>query len=173
MTEKTKALAERAAALAEEIQCRDDVCSRSTLAGLAEVFDFIPECMVTASAGLCGGTGSASGSCGAYCAGLLAVGLKFNASIREELAEPDRDLFGETTAAKMCEYRDRFLQEFGTILCPEIHKQIFGRSYNLLDPEDLGAFFQLEGHAEQCAKVVGTATRIAAEMIAEADEQEA
>lgn len=169
--EEKERLIRRAGAEAARIQSRDDVCSRSTLAGLAEVFDFIPPELVTASAGLCGGTGSASGSCGAYCAGLLAVGLRFNASIQEEQAAPERDVFGETTGAKMCEYRDRFRERFGTVLCPEIHRQLFGRSYDLADPEDREAFFRLEGHVEACGTVVAAAAEIAAEMILEGEDR--
>jgi len=169
MTAVKQNLIEKAAAEAARIQCRDDVCSRSTLAGLASVFDFIPQELVTASGGLCGGTGSASGSCGAYCAGLLAVGLRFNASIEKELAEPNRDLFSETTASKMVEYRERFMKEFGTILCPKIHEKLFGRAYDLMNPVDQQAFFELEGHAETCSRVVAAAARIAAEMITEGE----
>jgi hypothetical protein len=68
---------------AVEAQIRDDICSRSTMYGLKSYFNFIPEEMVTASMSLCGGAGISSGSCGAYCSGLLAIGLKFNAGHRE------------------------------------------------------------------------------------------
>ena len=163
---------EKAAKAAYEFQCRDDVCSRSTLAGLAEVFDFIPECLVTASASLCGGTGSASGSCGAYCAGLLAVGLKYNASIAQEQAAPDDDVFGATTAPRFSEFRDRFKSQFGTVLCPEIHKKLFGKAYQLDTPEGQQAFFKLEGHVERCGTVVAAAARLAAEMILEGEDQQ-
>ena len=162
---------EKAAQRAYEIQCRDDVCSRSTLAGLAEVFDFIPEELVTASGCLCGGTGSASGSCGAYCAGLLAVGLRFNAPISREAECPDEDIFGETTGAVMSAYRDCFMETFGTVLCPEIHKRLFGRSFDLLREEDRQAFFELEGHVQKCGEVVREAARIAAEMIVEGEKK--
>lgn len=165
-----KEMIEAAASEAYRIQCRDDVCSRSTLAGLASVFDFIPEELISASASLCGGTGSASGSCGAYCVGLLAVGLKYNASIAQEQADPDADLFGKTSAAKMTEYRDRFLAKYGTVLCPEIHKQLFGRSFQLTDSTQHAEFAAIENHAELCGSVVETAARLAAEMILEGEE---
>lgn len=98
---------------AREAQIRDDVCSRSVLYGLKQYFDFIPEEMVTASFSLCGGAGAASGSCGAYTCGLLAVGLKYNASMAEEAENPEAAGRG---AAKFMELRDRFINEFGTTL---------------------------------------------------------
>ena len=147
---------------AKAAQIKDDVCSRSVLIGLSKIFDEIPDEMITASTSLLGGTGAASGSCGAYCAGLLGVGLKFNCPIEEEQASPALIFNGIRKAA---EYRDRFLAAHGTVLCPHIHEKLFGRSYIFTDPEQEQEFLSLEGHREKCAEIVGDATRIAAEMI--------
>lgn len=147
---------------AVEKQIEDDLCSRSAIYGLSTVFDYIPDDMVKASASFAGGCGSASGTCGAYCASLLAVGLKFNSTMEEERDNPEA--FGRTAAA-FNEYRDRFMAVYGTVLCPEIHKKLFGRSYILTDPEQANEFLNLPGHVEKCAEVVGAAARIAAEMI--------
>lgn len=153
---------------AVEAQCRDDVCSRSTMVGLKSIFDFIPEDFVKAMGSFCGGTASCSGSCGAFCAGLLAVGLKYNSTIEEELSAPEgKDPFGEKTAVHFMKYRDRFIKEVGTMMCPEIHKKLFGRSYLLTDPKQSEEFLNLEGHAIKCSKIVAIATRIAAETILE------
>lgn len=160
---------DNAAETARQAQIRDDVCSRSVLVGLKTIFS-IPEEMITASFNLCGGTGSASGSCGAYCSGLLAVGLKYNAPLEEELKNPELQ---DKAAAGFIEYRDRFMKEMGTILCPEIHKKLFGRSYVLTDPVQQQEFLALEGHHIKCAEPVAVAARIAAEMIlADEDESE-
>ena len=147
---------------AKAAQIRDDVCSRSVLVGLCAVLDDIPDEMITASLSLLGGTGAASGSCGAYCAGLLGVGLKFNSSIDDEEANPGIIAEG---IGKAIEYRNRFLAVHGTILCPNIHEKVFGRSYIFTDPKQEEEFLALEGHAIKCAEIVGDATRIAAEMI--------
>ncbi len=162
--EEKKAIVDKAVEAAVMAQVRDDVCSRSTLYGLSTQFDFIPEEMVTASASLCGGTGSGSGSCGAYCAGLLAVGLKRNATIEEELKDPES--FGKTAAA-FTEYRERFVKEMGTIMCPKIHEKLFGKAYDLTDPVDSEEFLNLPGHVEKCGETVAVAARIAAEMLLE------
>ena len=68
------------------------------------------------------------------------------------------------------EYRDRFLKERGTILCPELHKQVFGRSYVFTDPVQHEEFMYLEGHAEKCAEVVASAVKVACEMLLEDEE---
>lgn len=153
---------DKAVEAAKTAQIRDDVCSRSVLVGLRAVFDEIPDEMITASLSLLGGTGAASGSCGAYCAGLLGVGLKYNHSIEEEQANPAVMIEG---IQKAVEYRNRFIEARGTVLCPLLHEQLFGRSYVFTDPEQEKEFLTLEGHEVKCAEIVGEATRIAAEMI--------
>ncbi|NMA25753.1 MAG: C_GCAxxG_C_C family protein [Clostridiales bacterium] len=153
---------DHAVAAAKHAIIRDDICSRSVLVGLKDIFDDIPDEMITASLSLAGGTGSASGSCGAYCCGLLAVGLKYNAPLEDELKNPGIKQVG---AAKFCEYRDRFLKEFGTVMCPELQRKIFGRAYNLVDPTEHMEFLSTPGHEAKCAEIVGAATRLAAEMI--------
>ena len=157
-------LIDKAVVAAVEAQIRDDVCARSAMYGLKQAFDFIPEELVTASLSLAGGCGAGSGSCGAYCAGLLAVGMKYNSTMAEERENPDAIELG---CQKFVEYRDRFLKERGTILCPELHKQVFGRSYVFTDPAQHEEFMYLEGHAEKCAEVVASAVKVACEMLLE------
>ena len=162
--EEKKAIVDKVVEAAVATQIRDDVCSRSTMYGLQTQFDFIPDSFVKATASLCGGTGSGSGSCGAYCAGLLALGLKFNSTIEEELQ--DEEAFGKT-AATFTEYRERFVKEMGTIMCPKIHEKLFGKAYDLTDPKDSEEFLNLPGHVEKCGETVAVAARIAAEMLLE------
>lgn len=33
------------------------------------------------------------------------------------------------------EFHDRFIEEYGSIICSDIQKKIFGRSFNLLDKD--------------------------------------
>ena len=152
----------RAEAVGKEAILRDDICARSAMAGLREAFPEIPEELVTATMSLAGGTGSANGSCGAYCAGLLAVGMHFNSSIPEELADPNHAKRGH---AEFMEYRDRFLARWGTVLCPKIHEKLYGRSWDLADDRERGEYLSLPGHEAKCAEVVCSAIRMACEMI--------
>jgi C_GCAxxG_C_C family probable redox protein len=149
-------------ARAVEAQMRDDICARSAMVGLRSYFKDIPEEMVTATLSLAGGCGSASGSCGAYCSGLLAVGLKFNPTIEEEQSDPRARDRG---ALSFMEYRDRFIEVWDTTLCPEIHRQLFGQAFDLIDPIEHVAFLSTPGHEAKCAKVVASAVELAADML--------
>lgn len=155
-------LIKKAVDAAVEAQIRDDICARSAMYGLKQVFDFIPEELVTASLSLAGGCGAGSGSCGAYCAGLLAVGMKYNSTMEAEKTNPD---LIEGGCMKFVEFRDRFLKERGTILCPELHKQVFGRSYVFTDPVQHEEFGALAGHEVKCAEVVASAVKVCCEML--------
>jgi hypothetical protein len=149
---------------AREAQIRDDVCSRSTLIGLSAYFDFIPEDLIRASTSLCGGAGASSGSCGTYTCGLLAVGLKYNAPLSEELEDPSK---ADIASEKFMAFRDKYIKEMGTTLCPELHKQVFGRSYIYTNPEDCEEYFKITDHNVKCADVVEKATRLCAEFLLE------
>jgi hypothetical protein len=147
---------------AKEAQIRDDVCSRSTLIGLKTYFDWIPDDLIRASMSLCGGAGASSGSCGTYTCGLLAVGLKNNVPLEEELNDPEKQGVG---AAKFMEFRDRFLKTMGTTMCPELQKQVFGWSYRFTNPEDCEKYWKIDDHNEKCGRIVEKATRTIAEML--------
>ena len=150
---------------AKEAQIRDDVCSRSLLLGLKAYFDFIPDDVIRASSNLCGGCGAASGTCGTYSCSQLAIGLKYNPTLEDDLADPA--LFDAKVQPKFIGFRDKFLAEFGTTLCPEIQKQVFGRGYYYTNPEDAAAYFQITDHHIKCADVVEKAARMCAEFLLE------
>jgi len=147
---------------ARAAQVRDDVCSRSVLIGLKTYFDWIPDELIRASMSLCGGAGASSGSCGTYTAGLLTVGLKYNASLEEELADPDKKGIG---SEKFIEFRDRFLKAMGSTMCPDLQKQVFGRSYIFTDPADSDEYWRITDHNEKCGIIVDKAARVIAEML--------
>jgi hypothetical protein len=147
---------------ARAAQIMDDLCARSTLEGLKSCFDFIPQDMVSASMSLAGGAGASSGSCGAFCSGLLAIGLKFNPTTAADRADRRLRLKGKK---KFIAFRDAFLKEFGTTLCPELHKRLFGRSFVFTDEAQGAEFFAIADHAEKCAEIVGKAARMAAEIL--------
>ena len=157
----------RAVDAAIETHMKYSVCGRSAMYGLKQAFDFVPEEFVTASMSLSGGGGGAYGSCGAYSSALLVAGLKYNPTISQQ--EEDPSLF-PPAQAKFNELRERFLNEFGTTLCPEIHKQLFGRTFDFTDPEEFEYYMNMEGRLEKCANTVARAVRITCEMLMEDEE---
>ena len=140
-------------------------CSRCTLYGLSQHFDFIPEDLVRAAMTLAAGCSSSNGTCGAFSGGLLAIGLKYQPPMKDtsEQAQAQRLKSRE----KQFALRDAFLKEFGSTLCPDIQEKQFGRRFNMVDKEDWQAFMELPGHFEKCAEVVSKGTRLAAKIMLE------
>lgn len=66
---------------------------------------------------------------------------------------------------------ERFVQEYGSSICKEIHKKVLGKTYHLNNPEEWDAFLAAGGHADKCPSVVGKAAKWAAEIILEQEEK--
>ena len=59
---------------------------------------------------------------------------------------------------------DRFVERFGACRCMDVQKGLVGRSFNLWDPRELEEAEKF-GMLDYCSTVVGTAAKIAAEII--------
>ena len=138
-------------------------CSRSTLYALNKYLGYIPDELIIASTALVAGCGT-GGSCGAYCAGLLAIGLKYDPWI-EEATSPEGQAKRALARAKEYEFRDAFIREFGSTLCADIQERLLGRSWSPMNPEELQEFLSLPGVHEKCAIVAGKGARLAAEIL--------
>ena len=101
--------------------------------------------------------------------GLLAVGLKYNVPLEEELKNPELQ---DINAGMFMKFRDKYLEVMGTTLCPELQKQIYGRSFIFTDPADCEEYWKIEDHAEKCAVVVEKATRMIAEFLLDNEKAE-
>ena len=148
-------------------QCEQEYhgCSRCTLYGLSQYFDFIPEDLVRGAMALAAGCSSSNGTCGAFSGGLLAIGLKYQPPMKDtsEQAEAQRLKSRE----KQFAFRSAFLKEFGSTLCPDIQEQQFGRRFNMVENEDWQAFMNWPGHFDKCSDVVSRGTRLAAKILLE------
>jgi C_GCAxxG_C_C family probable redox protein len=106
------------------------------------------------------GFGMTGGICGGVTGSLIALGLFFGSDDPEDYAGTGRTM----TAART--FINRFKEELGTIMCPELQEEvIFGR---YMDPrasqENFLAFQKAQGY-EKCALPPGVGARLAAEVI--------
>ncbi len=133
-------------------------CSRCVLKPLQEHLGLGGDATLKASTPLAAGVALRGETCGAFLAGLLAVGM---ATAKADFEDPDalRDsLASGFRLARIIE------KEFGTTNCTELQTARLGRFYNLADPEQYEAFIKAGGYTE-CPKVVGTIARMTAEFI--------
>ena len=139
-------------------------CSRCVLLALQEHLDLGDDLTFQASTPFAGGVAMKGETCGALLGGLLAVGL----ATASKNIEDESALFG-SLAASFRFYR-RFEKEMGATLCRDIQKAKLGRYFNIADPNEYKEFKKAGGYVE-CSKVVGKASRLAAEFILELRER--
>lgn len=148
--------------LAFKYEAERGSCPQCVLAALMETLDIGDPNTIKAAHALAGGTAlSAEGTCGALVGGLLAISSIIGRSYDEfKAGERNRRVF---KYAK--QLYDRFVEEYDSPLCKGVHKKIFGRTFNLLDPKEYEEFEKAGGHVDKCPKVSGNAAKWTAEII--------
>ncbi len=78
---------------------------------------------------------SGEGTCGALAGGIMAICFVHGRALKD--MGRGRSLKSYTLAKKLY---DKFAGEFGSCLCKDVQRKIFGRSFDLLDAEDFREF---------------------------------
>ncbi len=137
-------------------------CAQSVIAAVQEALGIPDEAVLRAATGLAGGAGlSGEGSCGAFVGGGMLFGQRFGRG-RDSLHDRDAD---DKAYELTYELYERFIETYGSCVCRGVQRAVFGRSFDLLDPEDKEAFDAAGAHTDKCTGVVGTAARWIAEII--------
>ena len=158
---KQKVIA-RAYQLGFEYEKEKHYCSQCVLAALQEVFQIRDDKVLQAACGLHGGVGnSTNGSCGALSGAVMAIGYLYGRP-RKEFQEKISNKKAAVIAKKVY---DRFVEEYGSCLCKEIQRKIFGRSFNFWNEEEVKAFEEAGGHKDKCPSVVAKAAAWTAEIL--------
>ena len=159
-----KETSEKAYALAYEFEQKYGACSQCVLAALQDTLGGIPDEVFKAAYALAGGSAkTGQGTCGALTGGMMAISAKYG---RERA---DFETVRSTEASELAKVLyDRFVEEYGSPICAGVQESIFGRSYDLWDPEDKQAFEEAGGHEDKCPGVVGKAAMWTAEILLDA-----
>lgn len=137
-------------------------CPQSLLATMHDMFSIGDEEVFKSGTGMAGGGALAGqGTCGALIGGFMAIGLVFGRT-----PEDYRSKKGAGRAYRAAkELHDRFVKEFGGVVCKDVQKSIFGRGFNLLDKEEYQLFEKMGGHRDKCTHVVGKVAMWTADII--------
>ncbi len=141
--------------LAYKYEQEYSICSQCVLASIQDIFG-LEESVFKSGHGLGGGISRTTrGTCGGLAAGVMVIGSRFGRDIDKlEHRELFEDCF--TLSKKLF---DRFIEEYSSCICSEVHKKVFGRTYNMFDPEDKKAFINDGGHRDKCPAVVGNVAK--------------
>ena len=159
-----KELAEKAYSLGWEYQKTYRGCAQTALAALQDTLGRRNDDIFKAATGLSGGGGvSIDGSCGAYAAAIL-----FMSSIvgreRHDFEDAPRIRFRSFELAR--KLHDKFVDEYGAVICRDIQRKLVGRGYYLGDPDEMRKFDDLGGHEKVAPGVVANAARWTVEVLA-------
>lgn len=138
-------------------------CAQCTLCALQPYLDIDPVVIKSATGLMAGGVRSGN-SCGAFSGALMAI-----SSVTGRSSENMDDKQAVADTAALCrKLYDRFMAEYGSVLCRDIQYKIMGKSYRMYDPDDLQRFLADGGHDDKCTDVVAKAAVWVAEILEEA-----
>lgn len=158
----SKSLPDKAYDLAYSYEAKLGSCPQCVLAALKETLDVGDESVFQSAHGLTGGGSlSTQGTCGALAGGMMAISCVVGRTYKEFKAGEKKRLVFKYT--KML--HDNFMNEYGSVLCCDVQKKLFGRSFNMLDKVEYEAFEKAGAHVDKCTSVAGNVARWTAEII--------
>lgn len=162
-----KELAEKAYHLGKEYERTYRGCSQCVIAAIQDTLNLRNDEIFKSATGLAGGGGLAADSgCGAYIGSLMMLGLLLGRE-RNHFSDPEGIRFKTHELAR--KFRERFIQEYGSVICRDIQNKILGRYYYLADPEEYEKFHNTGAHEIHCPEVVGKAAKWMIEILCDAN----
>jgi C_GCAxxG_C_C family probable redox protein len=156
---------QRALSLGFEYEKTITGCCQCTIAAIQDALNIRDDAVFKAGSGLTAGGGlSCEGSCGGFTGGVMVMSSLFGRR---------REKWNDDKEEKDCAHRmarallDKFHREYGCNICRTIHRNIFGRDFDLMDAPGREAFEKLGAHVDKCTSVVGKAAAWATELILE------
>lgn len=161
-----KTTAEKAYELGKEYERNYMGCSQCAVAALQDALGIRNDDIFRAATGLAAGSGMAiDGSCGAYAGAILILGFLLGRE-RDNFDDPEGIRY--KTHKLVRKFRDKYIQEYGSVVCRNIQTKVLGRPYYLADLDEFKKFEDAGGHDDSgCPEVVGKAARWMAELILE------
>jgi C_GCAxxG_C_C family probable redox protein len=143
-------------------------CCQCCIAALQDILCMQNDAVFKAGTALSGGgCATGTGACGGLTGGIMIISSKFG---RERNNFKDPEGIRYKTRELALKLHNKFIEAYGTNICAEIQKKLFGRHYNFLDPAEFEAFEKAGGHVDKCTSVIGNATRWTVEIIDSASE---
>jgi C_GCAxxG_C_C family probable redox protein len=135
-------------------------CPQCTFAAVSEILGKESEEIFKAIDGLAGGLGrTTNGTCGALTGGVAAISQRYGREDFPNLGQREKCM---TLTKKL---HDRFMEEYGSVICKDVQTKIMGRSYDFWNPKEREEFDKAGGHTEKCPDVVGKAAKWTVEIL--------
>jgi C_GCAxxG_C_C family probable redox protein len=159
---------EQAYALGFEFEQKYGNCAQCVLAAIQAAMGGIDDEVFKAANTLAGGGAlTTRGTCGALSGGMMAISTRYGRDRASFTTSRTR-----TAAALAKRLFERFVAEYGSPICTDVHIALFGRSFDFWNPDDSRAFELAGGHVDKCTDVVGKAAQWTVEILQDAAQQE-
>jgi C_GCAxxG_C_C family probable redox protein len=158
-------LAAKAYTLGKEYEKTYRGCGQCVIAALQDALRIRNDDIFKSATGLAGGTGLTGDSgCGAYIGAILVLSSLLGRE-RNNFSDPEGIRFKTHQLTR--KFRERFIQEYGSVVCRDIQNKILGRYYYLPDPQEYEKFHNAGAHDVHCPEVVGKAAKWMTEILLE------
>jgi hypothetical protein len=146
-------------------------CSQSTVAALHDMLDVDDVVVRVSNSSAAGQAIRGTGTCGGLIGGTMILDYFLGRTVGNmsctELKEPNIEPLLNAIAIAGLLY-DKYIGEYGTILCPHIQTQLYGRQFFLPDEQEMTKFENIGGHGDSkksCCHIVGNASRWVLEIL--------
>ena len=140
-------------------------CAQCILAAVQDLFAARDDEVFRAASALAGGAGlCGDGSCGAYSGGVMFLGQLYGRT-RGNFRDTKQTSKKAFDLAK--KLHDKFIEEYGSVVCREIQQKIFGRPFYIRDADEYKKFEMMGAHKDKCPAVVGNSARWVTEILLE------
>lgn len=139
-------------------------CAQCHMAAVSDVTGKEDLVMFRAANGLAAGMGLlGDGVCGGYSGGILSLGLF--AGRRKEFFDGDKEEKDLITKL-VGKLHEKYIETYDSVICHDIHKDIFGRAFHIMRPDEKVAFEEAGAHSlDKCPTVVATSAAWVAEIL--------
>ncbi|WP_455278856.1 C-GCAxxG-C-C family protein [[Eubacterium] cellulosolvens] len=135
-------------------------CPQCTFAAVSEILGKESKEIFKVIDGLAGGLGrTTNGTCGALTGGVAKISQRYGREDFPNLGQREKCM---TLAKKL---HDRFIEEYGSVICKDVQTKIMGRSYDFWNPKEREEFDKAGGHTDKCPDVVGKAAKWTVEIL--------
>lgn len=133
-------------------------CAQCTLLSMFELtnkFNDSNDLLFQSASGLSGGMAlSGDGVCGGYSGGVMYMGSLVGRRLKEMKENGDKkaQYISYLTAQKL---QEKFKNTYDSVICSDIHEEIFGKSYCLRTKAIREEFEEAGAHTDKCTTVIG------------------
>ena len=161
--DKENKLSEQAFDLGYAYEREYGACSQCTVLEVMDALENRNEDIFKAAFGFAGGVGNMSKMCGALSAGAMMISLEHGRDLKDlpnQVEEERRECL-----RMVRDLLERFVEEYGSVECADVHRKLFGRTFNQWDEDEFQEFLRLGGHDDKCTSVVGNVARWTVEIL--------